>query len=92
MELFRYNECNYKIASPIADTQPDLSTNTRAVLEFRTVARKIYYCIGIFANMAFNIQISGPKLIMHHKTIAEMLMIQLNNNSGIFGVRNLNIV
>ncbi|VVC39223.1 Hypothetical protein CINCED_3A008360 [Cinara cedri] len=36
--------------------------------------------------MAFNIQISGPKLIMHEKTLAEMLMIQLNNNSGVFGI------
>lgn len=28
-------------------------------------------------------------MIMHNKTLAEMLMIQLENNKGLFGVRNL---
>jgi hypothetical protein len=39
--------------------------------------------------MAFNIHISGPKMIMHNKTIAEMFEDQLNNNEGLFGVRYL---
>lgn len=30
--------------------------------------------------------ISGQKLIVHEKTLAEMLMIQLNDNKGFFGV------
>ncbi|XP_060846886.1 uncharacterized protein LOC132926542 [Rhopalosiphum padi] len=36
--------------------------------------------------MAFNIHISGPKVIMHNKTIAEMFVDQLNNNEGLFGI------
>jgi hypothetical protein len=36
--------------------------------------------------MAFNIHISGPKVIMHNKTLAEMFVDQLNNNEGLFGV------
>lgn len=39
--------------------------------------------------MAYNIHISGPKMIMHNKTIAEMFINQLNNNEGLFGVRYL---
>lgn len=37
--------------------------------------------------MAFNIHISGPKMILHNKTIADMFVNQLNNNQGLFGVR-----
>jgi hypothetical protein len=39
--------------------------------------------------MAFNIHISGPKVIMHNKTVAEMFVDQLNNNEGLFGVSYL---
>jgi len=43
----------------------------------------------LFAKMAYNIHISGPKMIMHNKTLAEMFINQLNNNEGLFGVRYL---
>ncbi|XP_027845831.2 uncharacterized protein LOC114126147 [Aphis gossypii] len=36
--------------------------------------------------MAYNIHISGPKMIMHNKTLAEMFINQLNNNEGLFGI------
>ncbi|XP_022178856.1 luciferin 4-monooxygenase-like isoform X2 [Myzus persicae] len=36
--------------------------------------------------MAFNIHISGPKMILHNKTIADMFVNQLNNNQGLFGI------
>ncbi|XP_015376110.1 PREDICTED: luciferin 4-monooxygenase-like [Diuraphis noxia] len=36
--------------------------------------------------MAFNIHISGPKIILHNKTISDMFVEQLNNNQGLFGI------
>ncbi|CAI6361279.1 unnamed protein product [Macrosiphum euphorbiae] len=36
--------------------------------------------------MTINIHISGPKMILHNKTIAEMFVNQLNNNQGLFGI------
>lgn len=55
-----------------------------------SVKRSLAKCFGTITKTACNVQpyniLSGPKLIMDDHTIAEMLMIQLTNNKGLFGV------
>ncbi|KAL4090317.1 hypothetical protein QTP88_025178 [Uroleucon formosanum] len=56
----------------------------RVVSKFWTVTWKLAF--RTFARMAFNIHITGPKMILHNKTIADMFLDQLNNNKGLFGI------